>query len=314
MTLIKDTRPLRGSPQPVLLNPGIARFLRYRPPYDWRSMLSFLQARAIPGVETVAAQAYARVIEIGGAVGWIRVTCAPERAALCVTGYFPEPAALSRIEMRLRHLFDLDADPLVIGPALAKDAALAPLVARRPGLRLPGAWDGLEIGVRVILGQQISVRAATVLSGKLTATLGTKLSSLMDVPGLTHTFPAAHRLTPEAVARIGLPRTRAAAIAALASAAQSQPGFFDARGAPHEAIARFCALPGIGPWTAQTMALRVLHDPDAFPEADAALRRIGAVRAGCTGPAALLTRAERWRPWRAYAALHLWMSESNPSS
>ena len=313
-TRTDDDRPLRSSARPVSSNCNIAWSLPYRPPYDWAAMLGFLQARAIPGLETVAAHAYARIIEIGGAVGWVRVTFAPKRDALCVTGRFPEPTAFSRIETRLRHLFDLDANPLLIGSVLAKDAVLAPLVGAHPGLRLPGAWDGLEIGVRVILGQQIAVRAATVLSGKLTDALGAKLSLGMGAPGLTHTFPAAHRLTVEAVARIGLPRARAVAIAALASAAQSDPDLFDVCDNPNEAIARFCALPGIGPWTAQTIALRVLHDADAFPAADAALQRISAVRAGCTHPAALLARAERWRPWRAYAALHLWMSETNPSS
>ena len=310
----EDAGPLRSSPLPVPSNGDIAWSLPYRPPYDGPAMLRFLQARAIPGVEVVTAHTYTRVIEIGGDVGWVQVAFAPERDALYVTGHFPEPAAFASIEARLRHLFDLDADPRLIGSTLAKDAALAPLVARHPGLRLPGAWDGLEIGVRVILGQQIAVRAATILSGKLTVALGTPRSSGLDRPGLTHTFPAAHRLTSEAVAQIGLPRVRAMAIAALASAVQSHPDFFGPGDDPEEAIARFCALPGIGPWTAQMMALRVLHDPDAFPAADAALRRRGAVCAGCTTSIALLARAERWRPWRAYAALHLWMSESDPSS
>lgn len=273
-------------------------------------MIHFLQARAIPGLEIVSGRTYARIIELDDAVGTIDVNDAPEKSALCAKVRFPDMKALPKISARLRHLFDLDADPAAISSVLSQDPTLATLIEKHPGLRVPGAWDGLEIASRAVLGQQVTVRTATVLAGKLVSTLGQDVTDLIGVTGLTHTFPAARHLTLDAVAAIGLSRVRATAIAALASAAHSNPPLFEARHDLDDAIARFRKLPGIGEWTAQYIALRVLRDSDAFLAGDVALQRICAVSGQRPSPEELLARAECWRPWRAYAALHLWRSES----
>lgn len=293
-----------------LSTPGISLLLPYRAPYDWPAMIHFLQARAIPGLEVVTGQTYARIIELDGAVGSIEVNDAPEKAALCATVHFPNLNALPKIIARLRHLFDLGAVPAEISSALSRDPALAPLVEKHPGLRVPGAWDGLEIAIRAVLGQQVTVRAATVLAGKIVLMLGQDITNLIGVAGLTHTFPAARHLTLDAVAAIGLPRVRATAIAALASAAHPNPALFEAHHDLEDAIARLRKLSGIGEWTAQYIALRVLRESDAFLAADVALQRICAVGGQRPRPGELLARAECWRPWRAYAVLHLWTSES----
>jgi AraC family transcriptional regulator, regulatory protein of adaptative response / DNA-3-methyladenine glycosylase II len=290
--------------------PGITLLLPYRPPYDWTGVIRFLQARAIPGLEVVTGRTYARIIELGGAVGSIEVSDAPDKAALRATVCFPSLEALPKIIARIRRTFDLGADPAAISAALSRDPTLAPLVAARPGLRVPGAWDGLEIAIRAVLGQQITVRAATILAGKLVLNLGREVADRIRLPGLTHAFPAPARITLEAVAAIGMPRARAAAIAGLAAAANANPSLFEARRDLEDAIVRLRELPGIGEWTAQYIAMRVLRESDAFLAADVALQRILAVDGRRLGADELLRRAERWRPWRAYAVLHLWTAET----
>jgi AraC family transcriptional regulator of adaptative response / DNA-3-methyladenine glycosylase II len=289
--------------------------LAYRPPYDWDAMLAFLAARAIPGVEAVTSQRYARTIALGDGRGVLTVEPA-DRARAAVTVRFPHLRALPTIIARVRRVFDLAADPIAIGAHLAQDPALAPLVAARPGLRVPGAWDGFELAVRAVLGQQITVTAATGLAGKLVQAYGEKLpEALATVPGLTHVFPAPGRLAGRDLAALGMPRARGAALSSLAAAAAADPLLFGPRRSLDEAIARLRALDGIGEWTAQYIAMRELREPDAFPAAD-----IGLLRAMADGngtrptPAALLALAERWRPWRAYAALHLWAAEAKPSA
>jgi len=289
--------------------PGITLLLPYRPPYDWEGVLSFLRTRAIPGLEVVSGQTYARIIELDGAAGSIEMTDVPEESALRATVRFPSLKALPKIIARIRRTFDLGADPGAIGAALSRDPLLAPLVSARPGLRVPGAWDGLEIAIRAVLGQQITVRAATNLAGKLVLSLGRHVTDQIRFAGLTHSFPAACHITYDAVARIGLPRPRAAAIAGLAAAAHADPSLFEARDGLDNAIVRLRKLPGIGEWTAQYIAMRVLRESDAFLAADVALQRILATDGKRPGAGELLARAERWRPWRAYAVLHLWTAE-----
>ena len=278
--------------------------LSYRPPYDWASMLAFLAARAIPGVEVVADDVYHRTIELDGAVGMIAVAHQAERNRLRVKIRFPRVAALPTIIARLRRMFDLGADPAVIGAVLSHDPVLAPLVAARPGLRVPGAWDAFELGVRAIAGQQITVGAATKLTGRIVQQYGSLLADAANCPGLTHSFPSPSVL---AGASLGfMPAARAASMVRLAAAFAANPALFE-RGADVDAsVERLCALPGIGPWTAHYIAMRALREPDAFPAADIGLLRAMDGGYGRPSPAALLARAERWRPWRAYAALHLW--------
>jgi len=284
--------------------------LSYRPPYDWDAMLAFLALRAIPGVEAVKDGVYARTIAIGEGRGAVVV----QRAGvdrLSLTVHFPHLQALPAIIARIRRVFDLAADPVTIGEHLSLDPVLAPLVAARPGLRAPGAWDGFELGVRAILGQQITVPAAIVLAGKLTASYGEpRLQPVPGVPELTHGFPSAEAIAAADLSGLPMPRARSSSLVSLAAAVVADPDLFGPRGGLDEAVAKLRALPGIGEWTAQYIAMRQLREPDAFPAADIGLMRAMADADGVRPSAAqLLAHAEGWRPWRAYAAAHLWASE-----
>lgn len=288
--------------------------LSYRPPYDWEAMLSFLAARAIAGVETVRGNVYWRSIALGDASGVLSVALAGKNR-VNVTVRFPNLAALPTIIGRIRRVFDLSADPDTIGAHLALDPALAPLVAARPGLRVPGAWDGFELAVRAIFGQQITVPAATRLLGKLVQAHGTLLpEEMLGINGLTHVFPSPARLAATALG-LGMPRARAAAVNSLAGTLMANPAIFSPGASLEAAITKLRALPGIGEWTAQYVAMRELREPDAFPAADIGLMRALATPDGRRPtPSELLELAERWRPWRAYAALHLWASEIDRSA
>jgi AraC family transcriptional regulator, regulatory protein of adaptative response / DNA-3-methyladenine glycosylase II len=282
--------------------------LSYVPPYDWEAMIAFLRGRAIAGVEVVEADRYRRTIGIEGAQGTIEVLPFAGRAALSVTIRFPTVRALPTIVARVRRVFDLGADVVAINAQLAADFHLAPLVAARPGLRVPGAWDGFELAVRAVLGQQITVAAARKLAGKLVAFFGEPVREAVgEGSGLTHVFPPPQRLATASLAMLGMPRARAMTLAALATSAAADPRLFEREHDLAGAIARLRALPGIGEWTAQYIAMRALREPDAFPASDLGLLRAMASPDG-TRPttASLLERAETWRPWRAYAAQHLW--------
>lgn len=284
----------------------VAILLPYRPPYDWPAMLAFLRARAIPGVEVVARDGYTRTIEVAGAHGTVAVRPAAGNS-LRATIRFPQLSALPTIVARLRRVFDLIADPEVIGAHLSEDPRLAPLVAARPGLRVAGAWDGFELAVRALLGQQITVAGAATLAGRLVAAYGKPLPA---GEGLSHVFPGAERLADADLSSLGLTRARATALGSLARAVVADPQIFGPRRSLEEAIVKLRALPGIGEWTAQYIAMREMREPDAFPAADLGLMRAMADRKGRRPtPVALLARAERWRPWRAYAAQHLWASQ-----
>ncbi|HEX4199021.1 MAG TPA: AlkA N-terminal domain-containing protein [Caulobacteraceae bacterium] len=287
---------------------AVSLHLAYRPPYDWDGILDFLSLRAIPGVERVEADAYVRTIALGGEQGLIRVEPAG-RDRLKVGVQFGKLSLLPSIIARVRRVFDLAADPVAIAAHLSQDPVLAPLVAVRPGLRVPGAWDGFELAVRAILGQQITVAAATSLAGKLVRAYGRPLPEPTE--GLTHTFPTPDALAGADIAALGMPRSRGAALGSLAAAVAADPGIFGPSRGLEAAITQLRGLTGVGEWTAQYIAMRELREPDAFPAADIGLMRALADKAGRRPtPAELLARAEPWRPWRAYAALHLWASET----
>jgi AraC family transcriptional regulator of adaptative response / DNA-3-methyladenine glycosylase II len=267
-------------------------------------MLDFLRRRAIDGIEVVTAERYVRAIELDGAQGSVAVTLA-DGNALRASVRFPKLSALPAIIARLRRVFDLAADPLAIGAHLAKDPALAALIKERPGLRVPGAWDGFELAIRAVLGQQITVGAAVKLAGRLVAQHGGRLAA--PEGGLTHAFPRPQALASADLTSLGMPRARAAALSAVAAATAADPHLFDATSDLDQAILRLRAIRGVGEWTAQYIALRQLREPDAFPAADVALMRAMEARDGSgRSSSQLLTRAESWRPWRAYAAQHLW--------
>jgi AraC family transcriptional regulator, regulatory protein of adaptative response / DNA-3-methyladenine glycosylase II len=299
----------RGSAAGMSPGAAVTVLLRYRPPYDWPAMIAFLRPRAIPGVEIVSNEAYTRTIDIGGAQGVVRVRPAPGNA-LEANVHFPKLFALPSIIARLRRVFDLAADPEIIGAHLSEDPLLAPLVARRPGLRVPGAWDGFELAVRAMLGQQITVAGAINLAGRLVSSYGARLDSTIPaLAGLTHVFPRPEVLAAADLSAAGMPKARANALSGLAAAVAGDPRIFGPRRSLEEAIVQLRKLAGVGEWTAQYIAMRELREPDAFPAADIGLLRALA-GAGGRRPSAieLLARAEGWRPWRAYAAQHLWAS------
>ncbi len=283
--------------------------LGFRPPYDWSSINAFLAARAIPGIEVVEDDRYRRTIDLAGQHGTIEVRPSRGRDALAVTIQFPDAAAQAAIVARIRRLFDLDADVGAIAAHFARDPLLGPLVAARPGLRVPGAWDGFELAVRAMLGQQITVSGARRLIGRLVEAHGEpfRAGAGGGDEGLSAVFPPPERVAAADLTQLGMPRARAAAISRMAAAAATDPDLFRRDGSLDAAIARLTALPGVGDWTAQYVAMRALREPDAFPAADVGLLRAMTGPDGLRPtPTALLARAELWRPWRAYAAQHLW--------
>jgi AraC family transcriptional regulator of adaptative response / DNA-3-methyladenine glycosylase II len=279
--------------------------LSYRPPYDWAEMLKFLGARVIRDVEFVTAESYARTVRLGPHTGWIVVTHAPEKRSLMVEFTHSLAPALPALLGRLRNLFDLTARPDLIAAHLMKDKLLRKSVTKNPGLRVPGAFDGFEMAIRAILGQQITVKAATTIAGRFAEAFGDRIET--PFPELTRLSPLAGRVAGADVgdvARLGIVSARATSIIALAKAFESGVLKLDAGANPEADIARLVALPGIGLWTAHYIAMRASRWPDAFPKEDIAVRKnLGGVSA---------KRAEEmsqpWRPWRSYAVMHIWKS------
>lgn len=285
---------------------GVTLKLPFTPPYDWAAMTQFLSPRAIPGIEVVEPDCYRRSFRLDRAEGVVEVRPVADANHLLATIRTSDISGLATIVARLRRLFDLDADIAAIDAHLAADPLLAWRVAERPGLRVPGAWDGFELAVRAVLGQQVSVRAATTFAGRLAAAHGAPLAT-PDPRGPDRAFP-----TPEAVAEadltaIGLTRARAATLNALGQAMAADRHLLRAYETLEETTEKLTALPGIGPWTAQYVAMRALREPDAFPASDLGLMRAMEVAGVRPSPTQLAATAEAWRPWRAYAALRLWM-------
>jgi AraC family transcriptional regulator, regulatory protein of adaptative response / DNA-3-methyladenine glycosylase II len=287
---------------------GVTLRLRYRPPYDWDSLLTFFSERAIPGLEVVANGRYLRTVSMDGCTGSIEVSHLPAHASLSVMIRFGRVQSLPAIIHRVRRVFDLGADIQTIDAHLSRDRRLAPLIAARPGLRAPGGWDGFELAVRAILGQQVTVAAARQLVAQLVRAHGEPVSrEFVSDPRLTHVFPTAHQLAQAETIEIRTPSARRTALKALAEAAVADGNLFRTFGTIEEAVLHLRKIRGIGEWTAQYIVLRALRETDAFPAADIGLLR-GAERLHKVAftPPALLARSEVWRPWRAYAAQHLW--------
>ncbi|KAF2390593.1 DNA-3-methyladenine glycosylase family protein [Pseudomonas frederiksbergensis] len=280
--------------------------LAYWPPYDWAAMLGFLSARAIAGMETVVDGVYSRSIGLHGVHGMFSIK--PTGIdGLELTLDFPDPAAVPEIVARVRRMFDLDADLPAIQQHLAADPLMAQLITERPGLRVPGAWDGLELAIRAVLGQQITVSAAIKLAGKLVAQYGEPLQSAL--PGLTHVFPEAAVLAAADLATLGMPKSRGRTLSGVAQALLDDPLLFEP--GRDGGVARLLALHGIGDWTAQYIALRQLRERDAFPSGDVGLiNALAALEGEPVTARDLLLRAEMWRPFRGYAAQLLWTSLS----
>jgi AraC family transcriptional regulator of adaptative response / DNA-3-methyladenine glycosylase II len=279
--------------------------LGYRPPYDWETILGYLGPRCIPGVEQVSRGHYRRSIRVEGRPAILDVSKARRGHALVLElAGLDKPVRLPTVVASVRRQFDLDADPADIRRIFTGDPELEPRLKQRTGLRIPGAWDPFELGVRAILGQQISVAGATTLAGRLAARFGEALPGAgSDAP--EQLFPTPEMLADADVESIGLPRARAATVRTFAGAVASGEIVLDGSADPDQVYQAVCALPGIGDWTAQYLLLRGLGTPDAFPAGDLGLRK--ALGNGQPVPErAVAERAQAWRPWRGYAAMLLW--------
>lgn len=283
------------------LEPELRFELAYRPPLAWDALLGFLAVRAVAGVEAVDARGYRRVVSLhsGGrqAQGWVEVRHRAARRTLEVRLSSGLQRVVPQVLARIKRVFDLDGRPDEVADALG------PLAADAPGLRVPGAFDGFELAVRAILGQQVSVRAAHTVAGRIAARFGTPVAT--GVAGLDLAFPSPQALAgvgADELAGLGIVGQRARAIVALARAVRDGRVALEPGGDVDREIAQLQALPGIGDWTAQYVAMRALGWPDAFPAGDLVVMKA----LGAASPAAARDAAQAWRPWRAYAVMHLW--------
>ncbi len=306
---IQDTRyEIRGGEDSSFLLPpssfALTFELAYRPPLDWEALLAFLVGRSSSGVETVDEGRYLRVVGIGEHRGWIAVDPIPDKPALRVELSASLAPVILPTLARVKRLFDLEASPLHIA------AHLGELAQARPGLRVPGAFDGFEMATRAILGQQISVRAATTISGRFAAAFGEPVATPFAC--LTHLPPTAERVAQANAAELiapGIITTRANSILALARMVAEGKLALTPGVDIEPTLIQLKSIPGIGDWTAQYIAMRVLAWPDAFPHTD-----LGIYKAlGETNPKRVLALSEAWRPWRAYATMHLWKSLEEPA-
>ena len=282
--------------------------LPYREPFDAASILAFLGERAVPGVEAYDNGVYRRALRLPRGAGTVALSPGEGRVR-CVLR-LEHLQDLGAAAQRCRRLLDLDADPVAVSEALSSDAALAPLVRRRPGLRVPGGADGPELAVRAVLGQQVSVAAARTLAGRLVGLRGEALpGTLAESDGpLTHQFPDPSAVAGVEAGEIGLPAARHRALVGLARALEDGEICLDPGADRDGARTRLVSLTGIGPWTASYVAMRALGDPDAFLATDLGVRKALA-RLGCPEDRrGVEARAARWRPWRSYAVQHLWAS------
>ena len=276
----------------------------YRPPLDFGLMLRFLQRRMIPGIEQIDEDSYQRVIGTPAQPVLLRVTADPRRSELLLQLGQIDPRRIPGVVHRVRRLFDLDADLSLVHAVLQQEPLLATAIEARPGLRVPGGWDGFEVAVRAVLGQQVSVAAATTLARRLVQAHGQPVSGLPE--GLDRLFPEPAALMDAPLETIGLPRTRAATVRALAHAcAEGALDFAPGQSLP-DFIARCTALPGIGAWTAHYIAMRAMAQPDAFPAGDLVLQQMLGAPGQRLSERQTDLRSQPWRPWRAYAVLHLW--------
>lgn len=308
----QGARPADGAPV------GITLRLAYRPPLASAELVEFLAARTIAGLETVRASTYRRSLRLPHGDGTVALWLEPagprqriERGYVQASFHLADLRDLATAVARCRHLLNLDADPLLTDSALAADALLAPLVVDRPGLRVPGSVDGFEIAVRAVIGQQVGLQQARRVLAAVVAACDHPLApEVADDAGLTHAFPGPDELAellterPELLHR--LPRTRGEALVGLTAAVRAGDVVLDAGAEPGELRRRLLAVRGIGPWTAEYVAMRAVGDPDAFLPGDSGSRRAARRLGVASGSAALMERAQLWRPWRAHAQMHLW--------
>jgi AraC family transcriptional regulator of adaptative response / DNA-3-methyladenine glycosylase II len=277
--------------------------LAVREPFDGQALLDFLAARAVPGVETVAQGVYRRTLRLSHGHGVVELTPLADRVRCRLR--LADLRDLGSAVERSRRLLDLDADPVAIAEQLAEDEVLRPWILKRPGLRVPGHVDGFEIAVRAVVGQQISVAGARTVLGRLVAEHGEVIDESGDVVRIFPSAEVVAGLDPE---QLPMPRSRGRALVRLAAAVMDGDVVLD-RGADRAQVREaLLALPGIGPWTADYVALRALGDPDIFLTTDLGVRQ-GLARMGIDDPG----RADAWRPWRSYALMHVWSTLTEES-
>lgn len=304
---VYDRTPLalrKGRRHPLPSDSGINIPLRYRPPFDWRAMLAFLATRAVPGMEVVGADFYTRSICLDGQCGEFTVHFSVTDNCVLLNIRFPNTRQLLRIVDQVRRLFDLRADSDEIDRYLARDRQFRSLVKKFPGVRVPGCWDGMEIAVRAIIGQQVSVKGASTLMARLVKRLGADYRS--ETAGLYRVFPDTDSLIDGDFDGLGITGLRIQSIRDLAQMGSRQELPMDGRMDTESFVRQVCSIKGIGEWTAQYIALRALNDPDAFPHGDLVLQKIAGLPGERLSARQLLDKAERWRPWRAYAVMLLW--------
>ena len=301
----RELRKQRRSGQASTANDEVVLRLSYRPPYDWNQVREFLEHRAVPGIEQVDRRSYSRTIAAGDGLATIRVVPLAGENSLELRVRGAPPAALFQISGTARRVFDLAADPALIARELRADPLLAMLVRRRPGLRIPGAWDPFECAIREIIGRSIGMSAARALTARLVARLG---EARRDGPGeLTHLFPTPSVLATGSFAGLGLPREKTAAIRALARAVTGRAIDFSAP--VDEVVGAISVIPGAGERCAQYVAMRALGEPDALPFVEPADRSKASTDAAQLTSRDFAARAVSWRPWRSYAVMHLWCSQ-----
>jgi AraC family transcriptional regulator of adaptative response / DNA-3-methyladenine glycosylase II len=290
---------LRKTSAPPSTEDSFVCALSFRAPYDWDSILTFLRSRACPGVEFVDSTKYMRTVSSGEHSGWISVRRSETKEALELTVSNSLAPALLNVVARVKRLFDLQTTPSII------ETHLGALAADNPGLRVPGAFDGFEVAVRAILGQQVSVKGASSLAARLVALLGKSIAT--PFPELTVVYPSVDAIAhsdPSAFRALGIVTSRCASIVELAKLVQCGRLILSPGSPVESTMAQLKQIPGIGDWTAEYIAMRCLDWPDAFPYSDLGIRKA----LGLKSDKAVLAAAEKWRPWRAYAAMHLWKS------
>lgn len=295
----RELRARRRKADRLAADGGLTLRLPFAPPLDWPALLEWFGGRAVDGVEVVDGSTYRRTILVDGEPGVIEVSPGGDDHLL-LQAHLPYWEGLIHVVQQVRRMFGLDQ---AVSDRLASDPVLASVVASRPGLRVPGSWDGFEVGVRAILGQQVTVTGARTLAGRLVRVLGTPVPGLSEL-GLTHTFPSAAAVADGDLSDVGLTGARITALGAFAAAVRDGDVRLDGSVSLDDFVSSVVELPGLGDWTAQYLALR-LGEADAFPAGDLGLRK--ALGNGVVPTAREVeARAEAWRPWRASAAIHLW--------
>jgi AraC family transcriptional regulator of adaptative response / DNA-3-methyladenine glycosylase II len=296
-------RRASGSPRVLTSKVGLELRLAYRDPYDWKSLISFLKVRATPGVEVITQTVYYRTIDTAGVPGFMSVSPDAAGARLVVALSIGNYDGLPQTVDRIRRIFDVGADPAQIASHLSQDSQLQRLVALRPGLRVPGVWDGFEEAVLAVLGQTLSVRAPTKVVTRLVQLFGEPVDT--PISGLNYLFPRPEVLAVADLSKAGIDEACAKTIRKLACCATlKRPGVATSR-TLDEVISDVSAMYGMSECTANYIAMRALGEPDAFPSGDVGLRRNLSGPGPILSPSKTTALAEKWRPWRAYAAMHI---------